>query len=148
MSVRLWRFMECSGVLPTTQFAYKKGIGTCDALLCVARALQSALEMGQEDRMVQIDFSVAFDIANHQGILFKLICGSWRFCTVYSESFSLIADNVSLLMGVGVNWWPWCQECLVGVFWFGNYCSSCTPGRFFLYSTKQALRLCCCAIPR
>ena len=28
--------------------------------------------MGQEARIVQIDFSVAFDIVNHQGILFKL----------------------------------------------------------------------------
>ena len=33
VSVRLGRFMECSGVLPTTQFAYRKGRGTCDALL-------------------------------------------------------------------------------------------------------------------
>ena len=33
VSVRLGRYMECSGVLPTTQFAYWKGLGTCDALL-------------------------------------------------------------------------------------------------------------------
>ena len=31
-SVRLGPYMECSGVLPTTQFAYRKGLGTCDAL--------------------------------------------------------------------------------------------------------------------
>ena len=72
MSVRLGRFMECIGVLPTTQFAYRKGLCTCDALLCVAHTLQSALEMGQEGRIVQIDFSAAFDIVNHQGIHFKL----------------------------------------------------------------------------
>ena len=35
VSVRLGRFMERSGVLPTTQFAYQKGLGTCDALLRV-----------------------------------------------------------------------------------------------------------------
>ena len=35
MSARLLRFMERSGVLPTTQFAYLKGLGTCQALLCV-----------------------------------------------------------------------------------------------------------------
>ena len=29
VSVRLGRFMERSGVLPTTQFAYRKGLGTC-----------------------------------------------------------------------------------------------------------------------
>ena len=33
VSVRLGRFMERSGVLPTTQFAYRQGLGTCDALL-------------------------------------------------------------------------------------------------------------------
>ena len=33
VSVRLGRFMECRGVLPTTQFTYRKGLGTCDALL-------------------------------------------------------------------------------------------------------------------
>ena len=31
--------------------------------------LQSAWEMGQEARIVQIDFSAAFDSVNHQGIL-------------------------------------------------------------------------------
>ena len=62
--------MECSGMLPTTQLAYRKGLSTCDALLYVAHALQSALEMGQEGRMVQIDFSAAFYRVNHQRILF------------------------------------------------------------------------------
>ena len=33
VSVRLGQFMECSGVIPTTRFAYRKGLGTCDALL-------------------------------------------------------------------------------------------------------------------
>ena len=53
MSVRLERFMERIGVLPTTQFAYRNGLGTCDALLCVSHTLQSALESGQEARIVQ-----------------------------------------------------------------------------------------------
>ena len=35
-SVRLGRFIKRSGVLPTTQFAYRKGLGIYDALLCVA----------------------------------------------------------------------------------------------------------------
>ena len=34
--------------------------------------LQSALESGQEARIVQIDFSAAFDRVNHQGFLNKL----------------------------------------------------------------------------
>ena len=72
VAVRLRRFMEHCGVLPTTLFAYRKGLGTCDALLCVSHTLQSALESGQEARIVQIDFSAAFDRFNHQGILYKL----------------------------------------------------------------------------
>ena len=47
-------------MLPTTQFAYRKCLGTCDVLLCVSQILQSALESGQEARIVQIDFSAAF----------------------------------------------------------------------------------------
>ena len=67
MSVRLGRFMERSGVLPTTQFVYRKSLGTCDALLCVSHTLQGASENGQEARIVQIDFSAAFDRVNHLG---------------------------------------------------------------------------------
>ena len=59
-------------MLPTTQFAYRKGLGTCDALLCVSHRLQSALKSGQETRIVQTDFSAAFDMANHQRILYRL----------------------------------------------------------------------------
>ena len=47
VSVRLGRFTNRNGVLPTTPFAYWKGLGTCDALLCVSHTLQSALKSGQ-----------------------------------------------------------------------------------------------------
>ena len=73
-SVRLGQFLECS-VLPTTQFPYWKGLGTCDALLCMSHTLQSALESDQKARIVQIYFSAAFDRVNHLGILYK-------FCSV------------------------------------------------------------------
>ena len=46
--------------------------GTCDALLCVSNTMQSALESGQEGRIVQINFSAAFERVNRQGILYKL----------------------------------------------------------------------------
>ena len=66
------RFQTSDGSLPTTQFAYRKGEGTCDALWCMPHTLQSAMESGQEARIVQIDFSTAFDRVNHQGILYQL----------------------------------------------------------------------------
>ena len=72
MSVRLGRFMERSGVFPTTQFAYRRGLGTGDSLLCVSHTLQSALESGQEAWIMQIDFSAVFDRVDHLGILYKL----------------------------------------------------------------------------
>ena len=76
VSVRLGRFMERNGVLPTTQFAYRHGLGTCDALLCVSHTPQSALERGQEARIVHIDVSAAFERVSHQGILCQLLfCG-------------------------------------------------------------------------
>ena len=38
----------------------------------MSHTLQNALESGQEARIVQIDFSAAFDMVNYQGILYKL----------------------------------------------------------------------------
>ena len=64
--------MERIGVLRTTQFAYQEGLGTYDALLCMSHTQQSAFESGQKARIVQIDFSAAFDTVNHRGILYKL----------------------------------------------------------------------------
>ena len=64
--------MERSDMLPTTQFTYRKGLGTCDAVLCLSHSLHSALESGEEARIVQITFSAAFDKVNYQGILYKL----------------------------------------------------------------------------
>ena len=64
--------MKRSCVLPTTKFAYWKGLGTWAALWCLFHTLQSALESGQEARIVQIYFSAAFDRVNHQCILYKL----------------------------------------------------------------------------
>ena len=64
--------MERSGVLPTTKFVYRTGLGTCDALLCAPHTLQSALESGLEARIIQIDFSGAFDRGKDHCILYKL----------------------------------------------------------------------------
>ena len=65
--------MGRSGELPTNQFAYRKGVGTCDAaLFCVSHTLQSGLESGQEAGILQIDFSAAFNMVNHQGTIYKL----------------------------------------------------------------------------
>ena len=71
-------------MLPTTQLSYQKGLGTCDALLCIFHRLQSALECVLEARIMQIDFSAAFVRVNHQGILYKRCCVSIEIlCCLY-----------------------------------------------------------------
>ena len=58
--------------MPKGQFAYRKGLGTCDALITIMHELQCALDSGAEARLVQLDFSAAFDRVSHEGLLFKL----------------------------------------------------------------------------
>ena len=79
--VRLRRFMERSGVLSTTHFAYLKGLGTCDALMCVFHILHCELESGQEARIVHIDCDRApFDRVNqHHRILDQLRWSAYHF---------------------------------------------------------------------
>ena len=102
--------MEPSGVLTTTQFAYLKGLGTCDALLCMSHILQSALESGQEARIVQIDFSAAFDRVNYQGILYKL-CSVGIGGSVLSILTQFLSNRSQQVMMDG------CGSSLVNVVW-------------------------------
>ena len=72
IAVRLSKYLERSGFACPNQFAYRKGLGTCDALLTVSEICQKALDAGHEIRLIQIDFSAAFDRVNHDGIIHKL----------------------------------------------------------------------------
>ena len=133
VSVRLGRFMERSGVLPTTQFAFQKGLGTCYALLCVPHTLQSALESGQEARIVQIDFSAAFDRVNYLGILYKLCSVSigGSVLSIFAQFLSKRSQHIMV---------DRCRSKLLNVaslvpesvFW-ARYCSSCTLRSFFQF---------------
>ena len=135
VSVRLGRYMERSGVLPTTQFAYLKGLGICDAVLCVSHTLQGALESGKEAIVVQIDFSAVFDRANHQGILYKL-----NSVGIGSSVWSMHVDTVSIksITACTLRHYDTCRSTLVNVisgelqevFW-AHYYSPCTPPGFF-----------------
>ena len=129
VSVRLWRFMEGRGALPTTQFAYRKGLGTCDALLYVAHSLQSALEMGQEARIVQIDFSAAFDRVNHQGILFKL-CSVGVGGSVLSVLTQFLSNQSQYVVVDG------CRSKLVNVVSGVPQGSVLSPQLFLLYTAE------------
>ena len=104
VSVRLGRFMECSGVLQPSSLL----IGTFDALLCMSQTLESALESGQEARIMQMDFNAAFDRVDHQGILNKL-CSVGIGCSVLSILSPFLSNRSQPVMVYG------CRSKLVNV---------------------------------
>ena len=123
--------MERSGVLPTTPFAYRKGLGTCDALLCVFHTVQSTLESGQESSIVLIDFNAAFDRGQPScNSLKALFCGYWRLCVVKSATQKQFLSNRPQHGTV-----DGCQSKQVndvsgvpqGSVFLARYCSSYTP---------------------
>ena len=121
--------MERSGVLPITQFAYRKGLGTCDALVCVSHTLQSALESGQEARILQIDFSAAFDRINHLGILCKL-CSVGIGGSVLSILTQFLSNRLQQVMVDG------CRSKLVNVVSGVPQGSNLGPLLFLLYTSE------------
>ena len=72
ISVCLGQFMKCRGKLSTTQFAYRKDLGTCDGRLYLSDTLQSSFERGLKTKIVHFDFSAAFEMVGHKGIQFTL----------------------------------------------------------------------------
>ena len=129
VSVRLGRFTESNGVLPTTQFAYRKGMGTCYALLCVSHSLQSALESGQEAWIEQTDFSAAFDRVNHHGILYRL-CSVGIIGSVFSILTRFLSNHSQHVMVDG------CRSKLVDVVSGVPQGSVLGPLLFFLYTSQ------------
>ena len=84
----------------------------------------------QEARVVQIDFSAAFDRVNHLGILYKL-CSVGIGCALLSILTQFPSNRSQHVMVDG------CrsklvhhQECHRAVFW-ARYCSVCTLRSFF-----------------
>ena len=67
-------FLESNRLLPPSQFSCRRGLETCDALLTLSRRLQVALDMGMESRLVQLNFSAAFDRESYCRLLYKLRC--------------------------------------------------------------------------
>ena len=68
----LYRYLESKKLLADRQYAYRKKLGICDALLDLTCHMQEDLDNGFETRIVQLDFSAAFDLVNHKALVFKL----------------------------------------------------------------------------
>ena len=105
-------------------------MGTCDEFLCVSHTLQSALESGQEARIVQIDFSAAFNGVNHQGIIYKLssvgIGGS-----VLSVLMQILSNRSQYVLVDG------CRSKLVNVVSGVPQGNVLGPLFFFLYTSER-----------
>ena len=69
---KLSNFLKSNSMLHTSQFLYRMSLGTCDALLTLSHDRQFALDRGIEGRLVQLDFSAAFDRVRYCGLLCKL----------------------------------------------------------------------------
>ena len=69
---KLGIFLESISLLTRSQFSYRKGVETWDALLTLSHHLQVALNMGMKGRYVQLDFSAAFDRVSYPCLLHKL----------------------------------------------------------------------------
>ena len=154
VSVHLGRFMARSIVLPTIQFAYRKGLGTCDALLMVSHTLQSALESGRRlgsCRLISVQNLIGptiwvFSISSALWVLEVLFC-------LYLHSFYQTDHRSLWWMVVGVNWLTLYQECRRAVFWAPVLFVLCTSELFSIlenklicYSTDHFTS--CLAIPR
>ena len=72
ISCRMMSHLIQEDVFPGCQFAYRSGRGTCDLLLTLGHVFQSSLDRAAEVRVVQLDFSAAFDRVNHSGLIYKL----------------------------------------------------------------------------
>ena len=64
--------MVSNSLPPPSHISYRKGLKTCDALLTLSHNLQVALDRSMKGRLVQLDFSAAFDRVSHRGLLYKL----------------------------------------------------------------------------
>ena len=67
----VYKFANAEKDLPQTQIGFRKGLGTADALLLLTRNLQASLDRRAEWRIISLEFSSAFDLVNHQALMFK-----------------------------------------------------------------------------
>ena len=87
---QLRRYFESKAILPPIQYGFRKGLSYCNAMLYVAHITQTALDSDAEARLVQIDFSSAFDHVNHAAVAYKL-----KYVRVGGSVLSVIEKFVS-----------------------------------------------------
>ena len=106
-----------------TQFAYRKGLRTCDSLLCVAppyRLLWRWNRRLEKFRLPSVLLLTGLTIKRFSS---STLDNEW---CLFWHRLSLVSHSMSWWMVVIANWLKWRQGCLREVFW-GHSCSSCTP---------------------
>ena len=69
LAKHLNNFVGKKNLFPHLQFGFRKGPGTCDALLTITNFVQKTLDCGCE---VRLEFSAVFASVNHEALIFKL----------------------------------------------------------------------------
>ena len=69
---KVTHFLENNSMLLSSQFLYRRSLGACDDLLTLSHRLQIAVNSSMEGKLVQLDFSAAFNRVSHGGPLYKL----------------------------------------------------------------------------
>ena len=151
VSVRLGLFMERSGVLPTTLFAYWKGLGTCYSLYACPIHCKVHWRVGRRPgscRLISAQPLIGstiwkFSMSSLLWVLEVLCCQYWQFLSNRSQQFmvdSCWSKLVNVVSGVS-------KGCV-----FGNVIVLPVHLRAFFHSGEYADRLCrwlhfdcCCA---
>ena len=115
-------------MIRTTQVAYRKALGTCDAL-CACHILH--WRMGERPGLISVRCLISssimeFSISSALGVLEVLCCLYWQFLSNRSQHVTVNGCQ-SILFNVVAG-----QEYRRKVFW-AHYCSSCTTWCFFLF---------------
>lgn len=77
LKLRLTKFLDENNILPTSQYGFREGKSTNDAVLVVTESVHSTLDDGDLCAVVFMDLSKAFDMVDHQ-ILIKNIGKHWH----------------------------------------------------------------------
>lgn len=76
LTSRLEKFAEDNGVLPDSQFGFRKGRSTIDAIYVLNHCVQTSISSGSHLYAVFVDFKAAFDLVDRERLFVKLrACG-------------------------------------------------------------------------
>ena len=102
LAKRLNNFAEKKNLFPHLQFGFRKGLGTCYALLTITNFVQKALDCGCEVRMVGLDFSAAFDRVNYKALIFKLrqLGIGGPFLSILTEFYQIDCRGLLLMVSL------------------------------------------------